>query len=156
MATNGHFSTMAIFFLADTVHTLNLVSNSLQRPPLYNCHLSWRTVHTFTLVLTSLLWPPLYNGHFLLSPRWPLYTREVQLYLETILSCRKVMTVLAVFFFTTRNCRTSAKEKEKKKRESRTRHRSGWAYCDATFHLSPYIITECEFLCYVKIEGQFV
>ena len=87
------------FFSWRKVHTLNLVSNSLQRPPLYNCHLSWWTAHTFTLVLTSLLWPPLYNGHFLLSPRWPLYTREVQLYLETILSCRKVMTVLAVFFF---------------------------------------------------------
>ena len=98
------------FFLADTVHTLNLVSTSLQRPPLYNCYLSWRTVHTFTLVynlsttVTSLQWP-----HFLLSP-----SRDVQLYLETILSCWKVMTVLAVFFFTTRNCRTSAEKKGKK------------------------------------------
>ena len=55
--------------------------------------------------------------------RW----REVQLYLKTILSCWKVMNFLAVVFFTTRNCPTSAKEKEKKKTESRTRHRSGWA-----------------------------
>ena len=62
------------FFLADSPYTescfkLSTTATSLQRPPLYNCHLSWRTAHTFTLVLTSLLWPPLYNGHFLLSPR---------------------------------------------------------------------------------------
>ena len=47
------------FFLADTVHTLNLVSTSLQRP-----FFSWRTVHTLNLVSTSLQRPPLYNGHF--------------------------------------------------------------------------------------------
>ena len=59
--------------------------------------------------------------YFLFCGRW----REVQLYLKTVLSCLKVMNFLA--FFTTRNCPTSAKEKQKKKTESRTRHRSGWA-----------------------------
>ena len=52
---------------------------------------SWRTVHTFTLVSTCLLWP--------LSSVPKVAVVEVQLYLETILSCWKVMTVLAVLFF---------------------------------------------------------
>ena len=96
-ATNGHFSAMAIFFLADS-------------PYIHSC---------FNLSTTCLLWP---------LPSVPnVAVVEVQLYLETILSRWKVMTVLAFLFFfsTTRNCRISAKEKEKKKRESRTRHRSG-------------------------------
>ena len=81
---------MVVFFLADTVHTLNLVLTSLQRPLLYNGHFfffadspytescfnffttatslqrpffSLRTVHILTLVSTSLQRPPLYNGH---------------------------------------------------------------------------------------------
>ena len=60
------------FFLADTVHTLNLVSTSLQRPPLYNGHLSSTAiflpadspyidscVNLFTTA-TCLLWPLYY------------------------------------------------------------------------------------------------
>ena len=58
-------------------------------------------------------------------------------------------------FFIIRNWRTSAKEKEKKKGESRAKDRSGWAIW-YNVYLNPYIITECEFLCYVKVEGQFV
>ena len=58
-------------------------------------------------------------------------------------------------FFIIRNWRTSAKEKEKKKGESRAKDRSGWAMW-YNVYLNPYIITECEFLCSVKIEGQFV
>ena len=45
--------------------------------------------------------------------------------------------------------------KGKEERESTTRHRSGWAMW-YNVYLNPYIITECEFLCSVKIEGQFV
>ena len=46
------------FFLADTVHTLNLVSTSLQWPPLFNGHFSpcGQSIHW-------LLCQPLYNGH---------------------------------------------------------------------------------------------
>ena len=113
------------------------------------------------LTTTSTQWPfffladsPYIHSCFNLSTtatslQWPLKTvlRNNSLLLESNARPR----CFVFFFFTTRNCRTSAKEKEKKKRESRTRHRSGWAYCDTTFHLSPYIITECEFLCSVKI-----
>ena len=52
------------FFSWRTVHTLNLVSTSLQRPLLYNGNFFWRTVHTLNLVSTSLQRPLLYNGHF--------------------------------------------------------------------------------------------
>ena len=81
-ATNGHFSAMAIFFLADS-------------PYIHSC---------FNLSTTCLLWP--------LSSVPNVAVVEVQLYLETILSCWKVMTVLAFLFFfsTTRNCRISAKD----------------------------------------------
>ena len=42
-------------------------------------------------------------------------------------------------FFIIRNWRTSAKEKEKKKGESRAKDRSGWAiWCNV--YLNPYII----------------
>ena len=68
-ATNGHFSAMAIFFLADS-------------PYIHSC---------FNLSTTCLLWP--------LSSVPNVAVVEVQLYLETILSCWKVMTVLAVLFF---------------------------------------------------------
>ena len=57
--------------------------------------------------------------------------------------------------FIIRNWRTSAKEKEKKKGESRAKDRSGWAMW-YNVCLNPYIITECIFLCYVKIEGKFL
>ena len=54
------------------------------------------------------------------------------------------LTVLAVLFFfpTTRNCRISAKEKERKKGKAEQGTEAG-ELCDKTFHLSPYIITEC-------------
>ena len=58
-------------------------------------------------------------------------------------------------FFIIRNWRTSAKEKEKKKGESRAKDRSELAML-YNVYLNPYILTECEFLCYVKVEGQFV
>ena len=47
------------------------------------------------------------------------------------------------------------KKKKRKKRKAEQGNEAG-ELCDTTFHLSPYIITECEFLCSVKIEGQFV
>ena len=81
--------------------------------------------------------------------------REVQLYLETILSCRKVMTILAVFFLLLEIVEPLRKKKKRKKRKAEQGTEAG-ELCDTTFHLSPYIITECEFLCSEKIEGQFV
>ena len=49
-------------------------------------------------------------------------------------------------------------QRQKKKRERGKTEQGTEAgeLCDKKFHLSPYIITECEFLCSVKIEGQFV
>ena len=70
---------------------------------------SWRTVHTFTLVSTCLLWP--------LSSVLKVAVVEVQLYLETILSCWKVMTVLAVlFFFLLLEIVESQRKKKKRKK----------------------------------------
>ena len=89
-ATNGHFSAMAIFFLADS-------------PYIHSC---------FNLSTTCLLWP--------LSSVPNVAVVEVQLLLESNDRPR----FFVFFFSTTRNCRISAKEKGKKKRESRTRHRS--------------------------------
>ena len=85
------------FNLSTTATSLQLLFVLADSPYIHSCFNPSTTV-------TSQQWP-----HFLLSP-----SRDVQLYLETILSCWKVMTVLAVFFFTTRNCRTSAEKKEKK------------------------------------------
>ena len=47
-------------------------------------------------------------------------------------------------------------KKRKGKKEKAEKGTEAGELCDTTFHLSPYIITECEFLCSVKIEGQFV
>ena len=82
---------MVFFFLADTVHTLNLVLTSLQRPLLYNGHFFFladspytesffnlfttaiffladspytKSCFNFFTTATSLQWPPLFNGHF--------------------------------------------------------------------------------------------
>ena len=110
MATNDHFSTTAIFFFSwRTVYALNIVSTSLQRSPLYNglSFLLSTTVESLQTV-TSLQRPfvladsPYTESCFNLCTMATFFFpqgREVQLYLETIPSCWKVMTVLAFFFF---------------------------------------------------------
>ena len=81
--------------------------------------------------------------------------REVKLYLETIPSCWKVMSVLAFFFLLLEIVEPQRKKKKRKKRRAEQVTEAG-ELCDTTFHLSPYIITKCEFLCSVKNQGQFV
>ena len=62
---NGHFSTTAIFFSWLIVHTLNLVSTSLQRPFFFLADSPYtKSCFNFFTTATSLQWPPLYNGHF--------------------------------------------------------------------------------------------
>ena len=65
------------------------------------------------------------------------------------------MNFLAVFFLQPEIVEPQRKKRKRKKEKAEQGTEAG-ELCDTTFHLSPYIITECEFLCSVKIEGQFV
>ena len=61
-----------------------------------------------------------------------------------------------VFFFLLLEIVESQRKKKKRKKGKAEQGTEAGELCDKTFLLSPYIITECEFLCSVKIEGQFV
>ena len=61
-----------------------------------------------------------------------------------------VLAVLFFFFLLLEIVEPQRKKKKRKKRKAEQGTEAG-ELCDTTFHLSPYIITECEFLCSVKI-----
>ena len=66
------------------------------------------------------------------------------------------MNFLAVFFLLPEIVEPQRKKRKRKKEKAEQGTEAGEICSGRTFHLNPYVITECEFLCSVKNQGQFV
>ena len=145
------------FFLADSPYTescfnLSTTATSLQRlfvladsdcPYIHSCF------NLFTTV-TSLQWP--------LSsvPKVTVVDERSSTVLGNNSLLSESNDPAHVFFFLLLEIVEPQRKKKKRKKGKAEQGTEAGEICDKTFHLSPYIITECEVLCSVKMEGQFV